>query len=295
MSYKKAEGYYNKDKKILFLEEVDDTYATQTLFEVSSLYEAQCKADLCIVPLFVIENIMNNNFGISKKENRKILRKIRLYVEWCSKKGDECNYSIMSYEPDLGLKYRMKTVESPKHLVRILNDYYEVPSEEYKMNEIDRAYLWMLYSGIQIKDAPYVMRSDVDLEKLTIKHNNTIFQIYTGAVEDFKRASERSIHLNKVREKAGKKCIDYFLAGYHRNTLLPGHASERMKEKIENAKPYMTPTKCTPNSIYESGVFYRLYCEELLIGKLKSKDYIRIGNSREIKADYLEWKKAFGL
>lgn len=302
MPAKILDPFYNKERKQEYLEFKNMSRIGSNIFSVVKPYEEKAGCDLCEMSEYLIQEIFTHNFGINATENGKIAMAIKKYVIWCKEQGYNINERILAFNPDLSDKYRLMTVESPKHMQRLMKDYFGCSNPKYLNDEIDRLYFWMAYMGLKMQSPLYVLRKDVSIKNKTIKLYGKTYKIPDEAIEDFKEGLKKS-ELNSTRGNGKNTTNNRLLIGYKGDKFNVNTLSIRMCEKFANPPVYVVKTEFTPMTIYYSGVFYRAYLEEKegmipTFGMSSNNPNSKpLGESaiRDLKRNFKEWKKAFSL
>ena len=165
-------------------------------------------------------------------------------------------------------KVKQQTIASPKHLQNYLNAICE-PANMKATDNIYRCYYWLAYAGMAEEDIFKVKCSDVDFNKLIVQYNQkyTVVPIYPEGLEAFHNCVElsqfRYIHPNITKEIWKDRADgDILIRGIKSVSTIKAfrvELSRRSKQKSDK-----TPLKLSHFRVWLSGVFYRMYEQEII-------------------------------
>ena len=260
------------------------TYIKQ-LFEKFREIEMQTRQDLCELPESDIRNVID---AMEDDKAAKALIVIRDYVEWRIKLARHsqvsCNINkgILAMETNVIKKTRETMISDPLHLQKKLDRAfpYEISGT---IDCLYRVYAWLVYAGMKEEETVKVERSAVDLDEMVVRHNGEAYEIYGFAKEAF----EKALALQAFKFLHGN--TEYNLSRAFSSKLLGGSDDERYNSNVKNsidengaiklssihtklskisAAPkgddsINTDVKLSYKRIYESGLFHRIWIDEI--------------------------------
>lgn len=317
---------YNAEIKHQFMREVVSTTPwklklCESVFNSTEEYEEEWKADLCTKSAEELQPMVNQISGFRARSKWSRLILLKDYVKWCIEMEVDGACSGMLEIKTVGLdKVKQQTIASPKHLQNYLNAICE-PANMKATDNIYRCYYWLAYAGMAEEDIFKVKCSDVDFNKLIVQYNQkyTVVPIYPEGLEAFHNCVElsqfRYIHPNITKEIWKDRADgDILIRGIKSVSTIKAfrvELSRRSKQKSDK-----TPLKLSHFRVWLSGVFYRMY-EQEIIGvppdfnaivsqQMEGKTYkLDSGRStieakhrqlvRDYEEDYERWKLAWFL
>lgn len=311
---------YQENRKRQFIAEelslldISIVSRVRAFFKRSEPYESELGKDICQMDEKELDRLFGSAIhGRVEPFNNHVLPLLRKYVDWCRINGvEDTTSAIFSVKRQkTTVSVRLCFFRNPTDFQRFLNAVFE-PVENGSMDAIYRAILWLNYIGIKGNDIFDVESGDVDLENMLIHFRGGEFLIYREAFQAIRFAETaeeiRYIHPGGTDYETILKRIDgsklyrgfrealprSFLASYHR--------------KLDAAlKEGATQTNPTKSSIYDSGIFYRLYdldCNGLvatpqdvaravpLYGDMEPPSYTKMWT---LFKEYSRWKSEFDL
>lgn len=316
---------YNEELKTKFVRGYTNSISTaevcQTIFNAFEQYEVEWGADLCTRSTEELQPVVDGLVGFRARSKWMRLIILKDYVKWCigMKVPGACD-GMLKIET-VGLeKVKHQTVASPLHLQRYLNSICEPESEETTDN-IYRCFYWLAYGGVAEEDILSIKCSDVDLNNMVVRYNDTEVPIYREALPAFKNC----VNLTQFVYKHPNYDKLVYKDRAYGDTLVRGirsapsikamrvELSRRSKAKIDEGK---TDLKLSYFRVWISGLFYRMYEREragmpvdfsaaaaqFMEGKTYKLDRGRNtpeAKKRQLTRDYLEdyerWKLAFAI
>lgn len=254
---------------------------------------------------------------ISIKQNISIFKK---YVDYCIDRNLTVSNAFINIDHlDITLTeiYFRTLVKSPEHLNEILNQIFN-PISDDKIDNLFRAIFWFLYSGIKLEELLLISKDDIELKYKRIKIKDSFHLIYKESRESITWLLNNDCFIKPIRDGSyrfvyfpdGDKVLRYF------NNLTESNINNRFI-KLKNRRDI--DTQLTVKKVYISGIFYRVYQDELRGIEPDFKKYAKEtiskseyeynkNNSRkytyddilerrihEIDKDYKIWKNAFHL
>ena len=313
---------YNAAQKEQFIREYSTKLgvrtAAQQLFDQVSSAEEKAGMDLCCMDLETLQEVFGKMARLRSTSFYTPYKILRDYTEWCLKNGVEgatdAGLCIDSADAD-AMKYI--TVRNPRHLQAFL-DAICVPESQQTSDNLIRCYYWLAYAGLGDTEILTVTTAEVMLDTMTVFHDGKEYPIYREALPCVKNCRDldsfRYIHPNYADK-------DVWRARVPGNLLMRGVRSvpklgsirvdlrKRNEKAVEEGK---TDLKLSYYRVWMSGVFYRMYEDELAgfppdfsgfvddkLGDFQFKVPPK-GNSQEYKrkaiaesylADYERWKQ----
>ena len=210
-------------------------------------------------------------------------------------------------------------VASPLHLQMYLDQVFDKESQE-TIDNIYRCYYWMAYGGISEEDTLFINRSDVDLELMLIRYNNTSVPIYREALPAFRNAMQLSsfvyLHPNYTKTiRRDRVPGEELMRGIKATTKTMTIRSSLSRRSADAIKAGKTEQQLSFYRVWLSGLFYRIYereragvpvdFSEAAVNFMEGKTYVLCGREKiehkqnRIERDYMEdyqrWKLAFSI
>lgn len=317
---------YNEDQKLDFIMHkyrLDSSSARLAVatFETCAPFENEWGADICTKSAKDIEPVANKLVGMRSQSKWPRFNILKSYVQWCKAIDvpDVCD-GIFHVKFDELSKLRIQMVRNPAHLQKYLDEIFE-PECEDTVDNTYRCYYWMAYGGIDEEDVLKITVSDIDFNEKIIKYRDTAIEIYRQAWPAF----DRAIHLtefqwrgrtdkdgkNLTRKRAEGNVVVRGISGSPDKNVMRATLSRRAKQCAEAGT---TDMRLSYARVWMSGLFYRMYQEELATGIVDFSDVARqVVNSKphDLEADketieakrrrvqknyvndYQRWKAAF--
>lgn len=182
---------YNESRKRAFVEDrtsSDSTAAKMTqIFSWFEPYEEKWGMDLSLQSTECLQPAFSELTGLRSQSAELVLHILKEYDKWCVRNGYETSGGIQGIEVDTADKIKNQMVASPKHLLKILDEYFDEAVEE-TVDITYRVFLWMAFSGLEDTDAIRVTSNCVDLQNLRIEFEGHAYQLYKEAIDDFTKA-----------------------------------------------------------------------------------------------------------
>lgn len=316
---------YNEELKTKFVRGYTNSISTaevcQTIFNAFEQYEVEWGADLCTRSAEELQPVVDNLVGFRARSKWMRLIILKDYVKWCigMKVPGACD-GMLKIET-VGLeKVKHQTVASPLHLQRYLDSICEPESEETTDN-IYRCFYWLAYGGVAEEDILSIKCSDVDLNNMVVRYNDTEVPIYREALPAFKNCVKLTQFVYKhpnydklvYKDRADGDTLVRGIRSAPSIKAMRVELSRRSKAKMDEGK---TDLKLSYFRVWISGLFYRMYEREragmpvdfsaaaaqFMEGKTYKLDRGRNtpeAKKRQLTRDYLEdyerWKLAFAI
>lgn len=316
---------YNEELKTKFVRGYTNSISTaevcQTIFNAFEQYEVEWGADLCTRSAEELQPVVDNLVGFRARSKWMRLIILKDYVKWCigMKVPGACD-GMLKIET-VGLeKVKHQTVASPLHLQRYLDSICEPESEETTDN-IYRCFYWLAYGGVAEEDILSIKCSDVDLNNMVVRYNDTEVPIYREALPAFKNCVKLTQFVYKhpnydklvYKDRADGDTLVRGIRSAPSIKAMRVGLSRRSKAKMDEGK---TDLKLSYFRVWISGLFYRMYEREragmpvdfsaaaaqFMEGKTYKLDRGRNtpeAKKRQLTRDYLEdyerWKLAFAI
>ena len=187
---------FNDEQKTRFIRSYTSSINTANVatnvFNSFEKHEQEWGADLCTRSADELQPVIDDILGLRSKSRWMTLSILKEYAKWClmMRVPDACD-GMLHIEVSGIDKVRKQLVASPLHLQMYLDQVFDKESQE-TIDNIYRCYYWMAYGGISEEDTLFINRSDVDLELMLIRYNNTSVPIYREALPAFRNAMQLS-------------------------------------------------------------------------------------------------------
>lgn len=324
---------YNEDRKRRFIEsysQLENTrYQVARTLERLSVYEENMGVDFTEMTqeqaMFVLSELGGAGEGNISKSRHILVS----YSKWCQENQIHVQNNLRRAKPALSTNVKQEFVKSPQHMKRTLNRIFWNESDS-TVDVLCKAWLWFAYMGLDDREAVRVESSFLDFKSMKLTMDDSFWRVYTiypESVRDLKVASE----ITRFYETMKNGRVRYFdrLEGnlVLRGKALQGHASENtmvqryrdmlvkriksLKEEADGDDDLPVP-RISYNTIYDSGVFYRVYQMEGLgitpnFMKHADKNYAGMDIEEEalhiyrrraalgMEKKYTRWKQMFSL
>lgn len=239
----------------------------EKIFNLFEAYENQWNADLCTRSAEELQPIIDKMVGVRSRSQIKQFAILREYAKWCLGVGIEGATKGVLEVDTLGLsKLRLQMIPNPMSLQKFCDDIFEPESDE-TVDNINRCFLWLAFSGMSEKEIIDVNSSDVDIQHMVINYKGRQYPIYPQAIPALKNcvSLDRFAYKHKnyvqnfaYRERVqseklmrGIKCLYSIIA------LREAVSREAGASDIEGNR--RTNLYLTHYRVYLSGIFYRAY------------------------------------
>lgn len=315
---------FNEEQKIRFIRSYTSSINTANVatnvFNGFESYESAWSADLCTRTADELQPIIDEILGLRSKSRWMTLSILKEYAKWCMmmKVPGACD-GMLHIEVSGLDKIRKQMVSSPLHLQMYLDKVFVDESEE-TIDNIYRCYFWMAFGGISEEDTLFIKNSDVDLEQMLIRYNNTSAPIYREALPAFKNAMQLQsfvyLHPNYSESiRRDRVAGEELMRGIKAVTKTMTIRSSLSRRSAEAIKAGRTEQQLSFYRVWLSGLFYRIYereragvpvdFSEAAVSFMEGKTYVLCGREKikhkqnRIERDYMEdyqrWKLAFSI
>lgn len=332
-----GEAMYNEERKLTYVEAATSLaqtadpkrYAVQLkeIFVLSEMFETKLGKDLCDFTPSEISQFLSEHFGGKRSHINRNLTKIKAYCTFCVNKGysaQAVNQAglVDSYEVDLSAGFKRRMVRDEDELWKVMEEAFDPESDE-TMSLFYRGYFLLLFAGLTPTEAINLKKADVYYEKgkasIITKGKEksvTFSQRATKLLRKIRDLQQVSKRLNGVNVVALTPS-DYVLtataaskiAVADRNKLLVLYknriAAKFGPKKNKDGTKSITPPpskKLSASSVFDSGVFYRVWMTEKRTGKLDFEEYVAAHIRSETapthllpknaESEYVIWKQA---
>ena len=263
---------YNTEVKQAFLDEYIQTPLSKKfyylIFEAFEPYEMEWEADLCTVPEESLREVIKNISGMRHTSGVARISALKNYVRWSLARGMPNARDDMLYIQDAGDgAFETKTVVNPLHLQQYLDIVFS-PENDESIDNIYRAFLWLLFSGVQPDDALKIKSENIDFENMEINFDNNKYPIYKGALPSIKNCINLTQFARRRVDRKNPIYKDRFpgdylmrgLNGVMSKSVIKVGISKKIKEALDSGK---TDIRVSPNRVWLSGLFYRMSEREM--------------------------------
>lgn len=278
-------------------------------------YEKERGADLCTwTDTEYTKGVLSNVLPPASMTRRKNFAIVQNYIIWCMDHaipGAVNALNGITYDDGTDASVYKKLVANPRHLAVYLD---QVLGAELRMNEdcIRRCFMWLAYIGIPTGKATLVSRKDIDLDHMEIVYNKNTYRIYPEAARALRIVTESD---TIERTRGPYICVeprssgDMLLRGMGnpdtpelRYESISRTLSMRENEAIRTGR---TDRRMSYTDAYRSGVFYRMYEDEIagfpvdfaaipdIFGSRSKRTATMQYIVNRNRQDYENWKKAY--
>lgn len=315
---------FNDEQKTRFIRSYTSSINTANVatnvFNSFEKHEQEWGADLCTRSADELQPVIDDILGLRSKSRWMTLSILKEYAKWClmMRVPDACD-GMLHIEVSGIDKVRKQLVASPLHLQMYLDQVFDKESQE-TIDNIYRCYYWMAYGGISEEDTLFINRSDVDLELMLIRYNNTSVPIYREALPAFRNAMQLSsfvyLHPNYTKTiRRDRVPGEELMRGIKATTKTMTIRSSLSRRSADAIKAGKTEQQLSFYRVWLSGLFYRIYereragvpvdFSEAAVNFMEGKTYVLCGREKiehkqnRIERDYMEdyqrWKLAFSI
>lgn len=315
---------FNDEQKTRFIRSYTSSINTANVatnvFNSFEKHEQEWGDDLCTRSADELQPVIDDILGLRSKSRWMTLSILKEYAKWClmMRVPDACD-GMLHIEVSGIDKVRKQMVASPLHLQMYLDQVFDKESQE-TIDNIYRCYYWMAYGGISEEDTLFINRSDVDLELMLIRYNNTSVPIYREALPAFRNAMQLSsfvyLHPNYTKTiRRDRVPGEELMRGIKATTKTMTIRSSLSRRSADAIKAGKTEQQLSFYRVWLSGLFYRIYereragvpvdFSEAAVNFMEGKTYVLCGREKiehkqnRIERDYMEdyqrWKLAFSI
>lgn len=265
---------YNEKIKHRFMMEVVSSTPwklklCESVFGSTEKYEEEWGADLCTKTADELQPMINQITGFRARSKWTKLILLKDYVRWCIEMNVDGACSGILDIKTIGLdKVKQQTIANPKHLQNYLDAICE-PADRMATDNIYRCYYWLAYAGMEEEDILKVKCSDVNFKKMEVLYEQkyTVVPIYPEGIDAFHNCVELNqflyIHPNYSKEvwkdRADGDTLIRGIKSVPTIKALRVELSRRSKQKSDK-----TPLKLSYFRVWLSGIFYRMYEQEII-------------------------------
>lgn len=319
----RPEDMYNESVKSEWIDDYLKTHKGDSLRGVLisfmirfAPHERERRADLCTwTDMDDIQSVLTNVLSHESVTRKKQVSILKDYVTWCCDRSipgaaDVIN-DIEYNDVDVSGAIRERLVSSPKQLDSYLTMVF---GTEIRPNDdsIRRCFAWLAYIGIPIGEATLVKRSDVHFDDMEIVYNENTYKIYYEALKTL-RVVANADSMERIRgsytDVVPRAPGNLLLRGISVATspeVRYQHLSRKLSmREMEAIKAGKTDKNMSYTDIYRSGIFYRMYEDEIagfpvdftilpgLFGLRTTKRNHILFKIRKYKEDYEAWKRVY--
>lgn len=265
---------YNEDKKFLFIKSIADgpigitkREIAREVFDIFEPFEQEAALDLADLPVQEVTKVLRENFTINGKRGARDLRAsplvratnaVNKYREWVNGKGIDKIDIISSLR---GQRLRETMVWSPEELQLVLDSVFPAVELGTTFN-LCRGYLWLVYAGMESKDALGTKITDIHLKDRWVICGKKFYPIYKQAIPVLKFLCEsKTMAVVKGPYESVQDRVenDLLLRSVRKGHLSSVTVKSMIYDEVTAAhKEGKCEQKSLPAlSIRKSGIFYR--------------------------------------
>lgn len=264
---------YNSQYKIAFSEQHSSKASVQKLcysiFYSTSKYEESWKADLCTKDASQLQPMVDEICPLTTSGQGGKITILKKYVQWCLDNNvpGACD-GMLNIQGVVNSKAIYETVTSPRHLQLYLDQVF-LPEDLNTVDNVRRTFCWLAYAGMTGEDIFKLKKSDVDLQNNVVHYNGRDYPIYKEAAYSIRCSKEAEV-LFLVRSNYSKPVqvyryeSEYLMRGVQCNLSYRAVIEVLSKKQRESIKAGRTKLKLDYFKIWMSGLFYRMYMDELI-------------------------------
>jgi hypothetical protein len=304
---------YNEAIKRQFISEY--THATSVesvlrrIFEVVAPDEERLGMDLCAMTVEQLQPIVDKIGGQSYGSRCTFTSSLRAYGKWCLQRhlnGARIDLTAIKLG---GLEsVAMNMVAGPMDL-QIVLDTYLSPESDRTVDNVVRAYFWLVFAGVRREDAVQLTRENIDFAESCVHVGHLSYPIYPQAVSSLRNVIElssfRYVHpmyepVQKNRYP-GDKILRMIKGDAEHAAIEMEFIRKRSKSGVKDGRKFSYIT------LRKSGIFYRYYVLErervpipfgeatlMYFDRDTISDRKKLGAAtRALRRDYNLWKDAF--
>lgn len=285
------------------------------LFERMSNLEKNKDKDFALMNNNEIDEFLSKFLRGGKKYKETILSNLTTYFAWC------LDNHLTTLSQNVLIVKKVKNIDSSSNcsdkmikdeddLKKCLDNQNLFRDESLKtIDNLYRCYLYLLFSGLSINEAFNLLEKDIDLNNGCILLNDKKIALS----KNIKKIVEETLAIDCLVVR--RKETEIVKTGYlFENTISEGERPTNYREKMKMVWDVAISNKfsdsdreLTQSSILKSGIFYRMYQNEIANGLIDCQEYLEmckynvttIDNPDMViancKNEYEEWKKAFAL
>lgn len=260
---------YNREIKEAFINEQKNEKLkkyTCRIFEATHRFEELSGKDLYSMTESTAKECLYDTLGYNLDILYFSLNMIKEYYIWAEEKGYtpiKC-FELKNYVIDTRKSFTSLYFKNPKHLQSVMDEIFYAESEN-SLDVVFRSYFWLLYSGLEDKEAKDLKVSDINFNNLTITYNGRTYDIYKEAIPALKKACEleqfRSFRFPtrgwEIRTRSPGCNV---IRGVHKSEYTATNLDEAMRNRFDIAKKNGVEVyNIEPRCVYKSGIFYRVH------------------------------------
>lgn len=265
---------YNTEQKTRFIKEFTDSVSVREIalnvFKISQSFEEKAGKDIAAMDTDEVQEVFDSVAGVRDRSRYGPQYILREYARWSVRNGVPGATGAAEKISSAGIdRLRSEMVRNPRQLQIFLDALYIPESEETAENG-NRAFCWLAYSGISSEETLKVMASELDFSRMVITHGGNEYPIYTESLPAFRNCATlthyRYFHPNYTFDDAiyrERKGNGELLRGFRGLPALSAFRVDLSKRNTEALKEGKTTLRLTYDKIWLSGVFYRMYQDEL--------------------------------
>jgi hypothetical protein len=321
--FKDDKKMYNEEQKnqfintISFNNDIEKSNVIRLFIRLGERAESQLELDFSEMSFDDLKLSLSLLGGKSLNTLSWNIAYLKQYYQRCINTGKTSRYEnamnrIKPEDVNLTHIFKIEMLKNPDQLSYIHSIVYPMVDEE-RVENVYQLYQWLLYDGINNKDVVELKNNDVDLENGFVKLKDKKIKLseWTKLLADYVINTE-----GYVGERGGKTVTirkadsDYLLTGYFdvKKKRAIQYGTKIRDLNIIYKKETKQYINLTPNSIYESGIFYRTFEDEMQGKEISFEEYARekikstLDNEynynytiKKIESRYQTWKLAFEL
>lgn len=313
--------YYHNDRKLAFINDLSTNIASskavKSLFSDTYPLEQELNKDISEFKLDEYNKFLKDGKTHFTNPEKLTLVILKEYVKWCSKHDYRTTNDLFNITLSDSEQIKTFMVGSPEDLQNKIDRLFEKEEEE-TIDNVYRAYIWMIYMGLDKEEAAQITNNNIEEDEDGSRYifkDNTYYKMYELSFPAFKNCETlkqfRVYHRNPDYEVFKNRAQgDLILRGIRTPNVGVDTIQKvvRRRAKEERAKDYHYKFAYTDSDICLSGMFYRIYLREqrgfeadfTAIAKKRFKNEftenqsLRLKNlKRKYRVKYEKWKLTF--
>lgn len=260
---------YNSTQKQAFINESvanrvpeEQIKRTAVLFKRISGFEESASKDVSEMNTEEVAALYQS--GAFKKFSAHIsLCILRSYGMWCVKNGYSAPSGLAEFIPDDIAEIRETMVSGDRQLHKHLDNIFS-PVSDGTADNLIRAFLWIVFSGLHPREASEVTAANIDLAKRIVTSGGVMHKLSPLAMPSVSFAvNAESFAIDHPQYKSRKR-IDgsHILRGTIKIIRVKDIRNRLHTAQKNNGNSAGLRLNITPTSVFKSGIFSEMYARE---------------------------------